>query len=174
MLRRKFLHSFGSFALLGAILPSSSFLYAQNLDENSAPQEQLLVLFRLLTSYSDLEEQLNLKYFNAFKRLYPNFEQQLKTLFAGLKTYPTAAAIQAYARSQGLNDFVQTLMNAWYTGTVGPNPQGDFQMVAYQHALMYRPTSDGIPVPTYCFNGPLWFTALPPGIHQEPTVAMTF
>jgi hypothetical protein len=31
-------------------------------------------------------------------------------------------------------------------------------MVSYVDALMYRPVSDGLPAPTYCLNGPIWWT----------------
>jgi fructose 5-dehydrogenase small subunit len=53
-----------------------------------------------------------------------------------------------------------TLVAAWYTGTVGHGQQAE--VVSYADALMYRPVSDGLPVPTYCLGGPLWWPGLPP------------
>jgi hypothetical protein len=46
---------------------------------------------------------------------------------------------------------------AWFKGTVGHGQEA--VLVTYQQALMYRPASDGLIVPTYCGNGPLWWTA---------------
>ena len=72
---------------------------------------------------------------------------------------PPQALLDA-AKASGLHETMLTLVFAWYTGTVGHGQQAE--MVSYADALMYRPVSDGLPVPTYCLGGPLWWSGLPP------------
>jgi hypothetical protein len=64
------------------------------------------------------------------------------------------------AKAIGLHETMLTLVAAWYTGTVGHGQQAE--LVSYADALMYRPVSDGLPVPTYCFDGLLWWRGPPP------------
>ena len=75
---------------------------------------------------------------------------------------PNAQALLAAADAAGLKEHALAVRAAWYTGTVeGPKQS---QVVAYQEALMYQPVIDGLPVPTYCLGGPLWWAQKPPGI----------
>ncbi|MES2533245.1 MAG: sugar dehydrogenase complex small subunit, partial [Pseudomonadota bacterium] len=69
-------------------------------------------------------------------------------------------ALLAAASSAGLRGTALSVVAAWYTGTVVAG--GKTAVVAYEQALMYRPVADGLTVPTYCNEGPLWWTAPPP------------
>lgn len=69
----------------------------------------------------------------------------------------SAETLLAAAKQAGVGDAALALVAAWFKGTVGHGQTA--QLVAYRQALMYRPVSDGLIVPTYCGNGPLWWTA---------------
>lgn len=69
-------------------------------------------------------------------------------------------ALLAAATDAGLRELALLIVAAWYTGTVGAGTTAS--VVAYEQALMYRPVADGMSVPTYCDNGPIWWTAEPP------------
>lgn len=111
-----------------------------------------LSLSEKLTGYKGLNEQLASRYLDAFMTLFIGFETQ----------FLSDKALQ------------RKVLHAWYTGTVGPNEQDQVMVVAYKNALMYRPTAYGLPTPTYCFQGELWFSELPPGITKEPNFPITF
>ena len=91
-----------------------------------------------------------------------SFSPHVQALTALTDGSTDAASLLAAADAAGLKEHALAIVATWYTGTVtGPEKS---QVVAYQQALMYRPVSDGLPVPTYCFNGPLWWAQKPPGI----------
>ncbi|NSY46438.1 sugar dehydrogenase complex small subunit (plasmid) [Agrobacterium tumefaciens] len=71
------------------------------------------------------------------------------------------AAVEA-----GLDGALMRIIAAWYKGTV--DTQKGPVVVAYKDALMYAPVADGLTVPTYCNKGPMWWSALPPGISRMP------
>lgn len=70
------------------------------------------------------------------------------------------------AGAAGLRETLLAIVAAWYTGTVGHGTGA--QLVAYKEALMYRPCADGLVVPTYCSDGPAWWTAPPPAAGVAP------
>ncbi|MEJ5155613.1 sugar dehydrogenase complex small subunit [Gluconobacter wancherniae] len=80
-------------------------------------------------------------------------------------------ALGKAAEEAGLHDTLRAIIAAWYTGSISNTMNAP--MVAYYEALMYRPVADALPVPTYCFGVPGWWTATPPalGISPIPTAA---
>lgn len=90
------------------------------------------------------------------------FAEHVAALNALAEQHTSAKALLAAADAAGLKAQALDIVATWYTGTV-TGPKGS-QLVAYQQALMYQPVSDGLPVPTYCFKGPLWWTAAPPKV----------
>lgn len=70
------------------------------------------------------------------------------------------------AEGAGLRDAALAVVSAWYTGTVGTGTK--VTVVAYEQALMYRPVADGLTVPTYCNEGPIWWTGAPPEAGVAP------
>lgn len=99
----------------------------------------------------------------------PGFAKAAVALAALSRGKPSPEALLAAATPLGLRAAVLNIVSAWYTGTVGLGPTG--RLVAYREALMYEPVRDGLTVPTYCSNGPLWWTADVPAIGVTPPQA---
>ena len=90
------------------------------------------------------------------------FAPHVSALTALADQHTGAQALLAAADAAGLKAHALAIVAVWYTGTV--TGEKGSQLVAYQQALMYQPVNDGLPVPTYCFKGPLWWTQAPPGL----------
>lgn len=90
------------------------------------------------------------------------FSERADALVALMQPGMAPEALLAAASGAGLREAALAVVSAWYTGTVvaGKNTT----VVAYEQALMYRPVADGLSVPTYCDEGPLWWTAAPPEV----------
>ncbi|PWD85317.1 sugar dehydrogenase complex small subunit [Ignatzschineria cameli] len=148
--RRRFIYA-GGLILSTALLPPLA-----SAQTNSPAIEQhldaFLQLSQKLTGYDTLNRELGARYLGAFLELFPDEAPN-------------------FAHDQGIQ---KKILHSWYTGTVGPNEAGQVRVIAYKDAFMYRPTADGLPTPTYCFRGELWFKALPPGITKEPDFPITF
>ena len=71
-----------------------------------------------------------------------------------------ATTDRGIAKAANLVKPALALVAAWYTGCVSESANAP--IVAYDDALMYRPTRDALPVPTYCLGGPAWWTTDPP------------
>jgi len=121
---------------------------------------QFYLVSQAVTEHNDLSEGASAQIFNAFFRSQPDFPLQVSKLHALVDPNHSAKQLQELAKQQGLGDVLTSIVTAWYTGTVGHGT--DSILISYKDALMYRPVSDGLIVPTYCGNGPLWFTAAPP------------
>lgn len=115
---------------------------------------------QVLTGYDTLDPLTAQRISAAMIAQQPAMAEQLGTL-ADLVQQPanlvTAEALLAAAKQAGVGDAALAVVAAWFKGTVGHGQTA--QLVAYKDALMYRPASDGLIVPTYCGNGPLWWTA---------------
>jgi hypothetical protein len=115
---------------------------------------------QILTGYTELDRHTAERISNALIAQQPAMAGALATL-AQLSAQPannqSAEALLAAAKQAGIGDAALEVVAAWFKGTVGHGEQA--VLVAYQQALMYRPVSDGLIVPTYCGNGPLWWTA---------------
>ena len=103
----------------------------------------------------------------------PGFSARAGQLAALAGSHADPAALLAAAEGAGLRDTMLAIVSAWYTGTVGTGSQA--VVVSYDNALMYWPVRDGLTVPTYCSNGPLWWTraAPPAGITPPAAPAQT-
>lgn len=121
---------------------------------------QFYLVSQAVTEHKNLSEGASAQIFNALLRGQSDFPLQVSRLHALVNSNQTAKQLQALAKQQGLGDLVTNIVTAWYTGSVGHGT--DSILISYKDALMYRPVSDGLIVPTYCGNGPLWFTAAPP------------
>ena len=87
----------------------------------------------------------------------PQFTSKITRLASVREPSDTAAGFKQRAVTTRLGNFLQDIITAWYTGTIGDDYKGT--LVAYKEAFMYATVSDGLVVPTYCGNGPLWWTA---------------
>jgi hypothetical protein len=119
-----------------------------------------LRLSKAVTGNTDLEAVTASRLLIALRRADPAFIDHAAALARLVQDGQTPEALLIAARAVGLDETVIALVAAWYTGTVGHGQQAE--MVSYADALMYRAVSDGLPVPTYCLNGPLGWLGSPP------------
>jgi hypothetical protein len=119
-----------------------------------------LRLSQAVTGHADLDATIASRLMAALHRADPTFVDHAASLARLVHDGQEPEALLAAASAAGLRDTVLALVAAWYTGTVGHGQQA--AMVSYVDALMYRPVSDGLPVPTYCLNGPVWWPGPPP------------
>lgn len=123
---------------------------------------RFLSLSRKITGRRDLNPLTATRILGALKA-----EGAVEQLAALADTARDAADLRERAMGADLLDPLTAILSAWYTGTV-EGPDGPV-VVAYRDALMYRPTEDGLVVPTYCSKGPMWWeNTLPPGITRNP------
>lgn len=59
------------------------------------------------------------------------------------------------------------IISAWYMGVVVDAPGAE--VVAFELALMYQPTSDVMTIPTYAISGPNEWTSDAPALSEMPT-----
>lgn len=95
-----------------------------------------------------------------------DFDENLVRLAALGDGAPSGMALKTLADAAGLGPIVARIVAAWYCGTV--ETKAGPVVVSYKDALMYRPVADGLTVPTYCSNGPVWWSGLPPEISRMP------
>ena len=141
------------------------FPFLSQAEKETATQDpvifgQFYLVSQAITEHRNISEGSSAQIFNAFYRSQPDFPAQVSKLHALVKPGQAAKDLQEVAKQNGLGELVTRIVTAWYTGTVGHGT--DSILIAYKDALMYRPVSDGLIVPTYCGNGPLYFTAAPP------------
>ncbi len=115
---------------------------------------------QVLTGYDDLDPLIAGRIARALIAQKPGMATSLGNL-SKLAAQPgnrdSAEALLAAARQINEGDAALAVVAAWFKGTVGHGQ--DAVLITYKDALMYRPASDGLIVPTYCGNGPLWWTA---------------
>jgi hypothetical protein len=131
-----------------------------------APGYDFLALSRAVTGHDDLNAVTASRIQAAMASNDPDFAARASRLaaLAGSNAEPTA--LLAAAEGAGLRDTMLAIVSAWYTGTVGTGSQA--AVVSYADALMYWPVKDGLIVPTYCSNGPLWWTRPVPSAGGTP------
>ncbi|MFJ1231370.1 sorbitol dehydrogenase family protein [Yersinia proxima] len=125
-------------------------------------------LSQTLTEHQDIDQGMSARIFTALHNSDGQFPSKISQLTALMQDGQSAQQLQALAQQHQLQKTVSAIVAAWYTGTVGHGQQA--VLIAYKDALMYRPASDALVVPTYCGNGPLWWTATPPDINLPKPV----
>ncbi|EIK96293.1 dehydrogenase subunit [Pseudomonas sp. M47T1] len=115
---------------------------------------------QVLTGYDDLDPLIAGRIARALIAQQPTMTASLANL-SKLAALPanrdSAEALLAAAKAIIEGDAALAVVAAWFKGTVGHGQSA--VLITYKDALMYRPVSDGLIVPTYCGNGPLWWTA---------------
>jgi hypothetical protein len=141
---------------------------AQGIAADSAPLDDqgFLKLSQAMTGHADLSAVTAARIFAAMRKADPDFAANAIALSRLARGDINPEALLAAAEGAGLRDTALAIVAAWYTGTVGKGPKA--VVVSYVDALMYRPVGDGLTVPTYCSNGPLWWTAPPPAAQLAP------
>ncbi|MFS3137278.1 sugar dehydrogenase complex small subunit [Gluconacetobacter sacchari] len=117
-----------------------------------------LSVSRAVTGHADLDPIIARRLFAAMRATFPEYRDRIGRLFDLVAQGGSPKEI--LARSGDLKGDLLALIAAWYTGSV--EDRTNAPMVAYDDALMYRPTRDGLPVPTYCFGRPGWWAEPPP------------
>lgn len=129
----------------------------------SLAQQAFLLLSQRLIERDDLDPLIASRIYRALVERDIGAEEAIADLADLASSGGPAEALLAQARDAGLDDVLFRIQAAWYTGTVGDESlpiaqyEQQVQVIAYQQALMYHPVSDGLPVPTYCKFGPLYW-----------------
>jgi hypothetical protein len=133
---------------------------AQQAATTALDDADFLLLSKAAVGHDELDMTIASRLFAALRHADPTFNDNAVGLARLVHVGQTPEALLDSAKAIGLHETMLTLVAAWYTGTVGHGSQAE--MVSYADALMYRPVRDGLPVPTYCLDGPLWWPGLPP------------
>jgi len=141
--------------------PGSAFAQQAPLSDHT-----FLALSKALTGHANLDPTTASRLADAFRRTDAGFSARAAALAQRVRAGQTPAQLLADADGAGLHDTALAIVAAWYTGTVGHGQKA--VMVAYADALMYDTVQDGMSAPTYCSNGPLWWTAEPPPADVAP------
>jgi hypothetical protein len=118
---------------------------------------------QILTGYTELDPHTSVRISKALIDQTPAMSESLLTLGDLAKDPANTGSAQLFlsaAERVNQKEAALAVVAAWFKGTVGHGQEA--VLLAYQQALMYRPVSDGLIVPTYCGNGPLWWTAAVP------------
>ncbi|WP_175998595.1 sugar dehydrogenase complex small subunit [Burkholderia stabilis] len=148
---------------VGLFTSAPEYAFAQ---QPSLDGKTFLALSQALTGHANLDPATALRLVDAFHRTDAGFAARAAALAQRVRAGQTPAQLLADADGAGLHDTALAIVAAWYTGTVGHGQKA--VMVTYAEALMYDTVQDGMSAPTYCSNGPLWWTAEPPPADVAP------
>lgn len=141
-----------SVAIGNSVLGRANALAAPPLDET------FLSVSKAITGRPDLDPVLSSRLCAAMQTTFPAYASTIQSL--ARITAQGGQPHEILDRSGDLKKAFLALNAAWYTGST--EDKTNAPMVAYYDALMYQPTKDGLPVPTYCFGRPGWWTEAPP------------
>lgn len=122
--------------------------------------DAFLRVSQILTGYTELDPHTSARISKALIDQQPAMSESLLVLGDLAKDSANTGTAQLFlsaAERVNQREAALAVVAAWFKGTVGHGQEA--VLVSYQQALMYRPVSDGLIVPTYCGNGPLWWTA---------------
>lgn len=162
--RREFLLATFGLTVTGALAALPGRAFAAGVIHASDAVKQFVRVSQAITEHQHLDVTLAARFYDVLAERDAQFVPRLAQLASLITPHLTAQDFLAQASNIGLHDFLYQLVTAWYTGTVGDDYHGT--LVAYKQALMYQTVSDGLVVPTYCGNGPLWWTAPVPDEHD--------
>ena len=133
-----------------------------------SPETEFLVLSRALTGHPELNARTAERMWAAFERTDAALFADFPALARLRRDGQTAPELLQSAQAAGFGDAALALVTAWYTGTVGSGAK--VEVVAYADALMYWPTRDAMPPPSYVLGGPAWWVEPPPpvGVSRPP------
>jgi hypothetical protein len=123
---------------------------------------RFLAFSKAITGHDDIDPATGARIREAMLQGDAAFAQQAASLAGLVQPGMAPDALLAAATGAGLREAALAVVTAWYTGTVVAGRKAT--VVAYEHALMYRPVADALTVPTYCNEGPMWWTAAPPEV----------
>ncbi|MGJ7565338.1 sugar dehydrogenase complex small subunit [Variovorax sp. GB1R11] len=123
---------------------------------------RFLAFSKAITGHDDIDPTTAARIREAMLQGDAAFAQQAASLAGLVQPGIAPEALLGAATSAGLREAALAVVSAWYTGTVVAGRKTT--VVAYEQALMYRPVADALTVPTYCNEGPMWWTAAPPDV----------
>jgi hypothetical protein len=123
---------------------------------------RFLAFSKAITGHDDIDPTTAARIREAMLQGDAAFAQQAASLAGLVQPGIAPDALLGAATSAGLREAALAVVTAWYTGTVVAGQKTT--VVAYEQALMYRPVADALTVPTYCNEGPMWWTAAPPEV----------
>lgn len=146
-------------------VPTSMAQTAGSKQVQPAPSADVIAFLnfsRKLTGHNELSDVTARRILEGAQAVSASFAPHIPALVGFSNDAQDAQALVAAAELAGLREHALAINAVWYTGTVvGPSAS---QVVSYQEALMYSTVKDGLPAPTYCLNGPLWWTQKPPAV----------
>ena len=149
-----------------SVAPSGAAATSANASANAlaspVDEQQFLAISKALTGHADLNPETSSRLLQAMRDDNDGFAKQAAALAVLTTGTLLPNAFLEATTPLGLRDTALAIVAAWYTGTVGKGPRA--RLVSYKEALMYWPVRDGLTVPTYCSNGPLWWTAPVPDV----------
>ncbi|EHH67402.1 hypothetical protein GMO_23970 [Gluconobacter morbifer G707] len=119
-----------------------------------------LQISEAITGRTNLDPVISSRLCAAMQATFPGYDETIRKLSSLVSSGGQPQDI--LDRSGDLRKAVLALNAAWYTGSV--EDKTNAPMVSYYNALMYQPTKDALPVPTYCFAKPGWWTEAPPAL----------
>jgi hypothetical protein len=115
-----------------------------------------------------LNEEIGKRMGAAMSALNPSLSEQVTELLAIAKK-KNARTVEDFfpdVPEGPLKDTALAIISAWYLGVVTDAP--DAEVFAYEHALMYGPTSDVMTIPSYAISGPNGWPADAPPLSNMP------
>jgi len=134
---------------------------ASGLPTQAADQDMFLDVSRKLTGFSDLNPEISARMLADFLVVEPDYLSKIRRLAVLVTAGGSPEDILGRA-DDATRPALHQLVSAWYMGSIGNYVNAP--MVSYYDSLMYRPTADALPVPTYCFGTPGWWAETPPAL----------
>jgi hypothetical protein len=126
-------------------------------------------LSRLLTGHEGLDLTVGARLYQAMTAHDPAFAGAVTQLsaFAQQHGHRTVEPLEQALKGQPLHATLMSIIGAWYSGVIEPGTGAT--VYAYERALMYQMSRDGMVIPTYAYNGPNYWVAEPPPLDRLPT-----
>lgn len=172
MARRNLLRNSGAavagLALAAAGVQAQSQAPAATVAADPQALDTFYRLSRLLTGHENLDLTVGQHLYAAMLKLDPAFAGQVTDLsqYAASHKLDTVEALEAALKGQPLHAPLMAIISAWYSGVVEPGTSAT--VYAYERALMYQMSRDGMVIPTYAHNGPNYWVAEPPPLDRLP------
>lgn len=131
--------------------------------------ETFYSLSRLLTGHQNLDLTVGARLYRAMTAQDPRFPTSVNGLveYARQGRLDTVESLEGALRGQSLHPCLMAIVGAWYSGVIEPGTGAT--VYAYERALMYQMSRDGMVIPTYAQNGPDYWVAEPPPLDRLPT-----
>ncbi len=150
--------------LLGtAVLGMATLQFGLRVRAAAAPEVVApnVALCRFLTGWQGLDARVVSRAFAALGGTTPRFEERAHALWdaisgAGLKTVQDFRSSPLYLDGEN-RETAGKLVAALYLGVVGDGDAAT--LVSYEAALMFAPTQDLTPIPSYAIGGPAYWDA---------------